>query len=96
MLKPETVKIAEELREILSKITGVKSLKEELSLHYIVAVEKEEDKENVEKVASALEAQAQKYGFFIEITPATEEEIQKAREDVLKLMKQNATFEDSN
>lgn len=67
-----------ELRGTISKILGVKSIEESLSLEYIVAVDKEEDRETVEKVAAVLSSQAQAFGFTLDLVAVTSEEIKEA------------------
>lgn len=69
-----------ELRQVLGSIKGAKNLDEALTLSYVIEVEAEKDKENVEKVSGLLSAQASKYGFVLEVTPATSEEIKESKE----------------
>lgn len=71
--------ILKELRTVLSSIKGVKSISETVDLSYVVEVSTLEEKENVEKVSGLLSSQAEKYGFYLSVTPATSEEIEKSK-----------------
>lgn len=70
-----------ELRSLLGQIKVTKGISETFSLSYVVVVEKEEDKEVVEKIANVLTQQAaQNHSIDLEIVPATQDEITKATE----------------
>jgi lipoate-protein ligase A len=71
----------EEMRNLLGNIKGAKGLNETFSLSYIVVVEDQESKENVEKIGSLLTEQAAKsYGIDLEVGAATAEELKEAAE----------------
>ena len=72
--------ILKELRQLLSGVDGVRSIKEDLTISYVAEVADESKVENVEKVAAVLAGQSEKYGFIIEVTPATTAEIEKAKQ----------------
>ena len=72
-------KILGELREAVSSIKGVQGLDEELNITYILKVEKEEDKANVEAVGQVLSSQAGRFGFELELLPFTDGEIELAK-----------------
>lgn len=93
MLKKEDFAVVEELRGVLSKIVGVTSFTEVVSLSYVLQVKTEEDKAGVEKVANVLTEQASKYGLDLEITAATEAEVEEAKRAYQDLMdkKNNVT-----
>jgi peptide subunit release factor 1 (eRF1) len=71
----DTPAMAEELRQLLSQIDGVKKISETLSLHYVTVVDSEDKKENVAKVADALSEQAKQFGFTLEVIPVTQKEL---------------------
>jgi uncharacterized protein YigA (DUF484 family) len=71
----------QEMRNLLGNIKGAKGLNETFSLSYIVMVEDQESKENVEKIANLLTEQAAKeYAIDLEIAAATAEEMKEAAE----------------
>ena len=71
--------IIKELRLQISSIKGVKSLNETFSIEYVAEVVTDEEAESVLKVGAVLSAQAERYGFHIEVVPATTEELLKAK-----------------
>ena len=77
----ELPEFMQEMRTLLGSINGAKGVSETFSLSYVVMVEKEEDKQTVEKIANMLTEQAaQKYAIDLEIVPATEAEMKEAAE----------------
>lgn len=70
--------MAEELRKILSATNGAKAINETLSLQYVVEVEDDAGKESIQKVGMVLSAQAEKFGFTLDVIPATTEELKEA------------------
>jgi len=87
-----THEIVKELTSIFSQIGGVKKVSENLTLTYVVVVADEDSKQNVEKVGSLLSQQAKKYGFELEVVPATEEEIQQAKDKASEYVRNSITF----
>ena len=82
--------LASELRTILSSVTGVKGLSENVSLQYVVVVENEDSKINVAKIGDVLVQKAENYGIDLLITPATQEEIDEARQKLADHMSNKA------
>lgn len=81
-----------ELRQVLSNVDGSKSVDEALHISYVVEVDSEDKKENVEKVAELLATQAEKFGFFIEVTPVTTEELEESKAKFAEYLAKNTKF----
>lgn len=81
-----------ELRNVFSQIKGVKSLDEMFSLSYIVEVSSDQEKENVEKVAGTLSIQAKKYGFDLEVTPVTSQELEGVKKQYAEHISKQIKF----
>lgn len=92
MLKPEVIKMAEELRKILGSVKGAKRVEEQFSLAYVVVVENEEQKANAEAVGNELTKQASANGLELEIATATEAEIEEIHKKLLEHTTKTATF----
>lgn len=71
--------MADELRDLISQVKGVKGISESFTVHYVTLVDSQESKENVRKVAQALSSQAKKFGFDLDIVAATQEEIDESK-----------------
>lgn len=80
-----------ELRLALSQVKGVKSINENMSLVYVVAVADESQTESVEAVGSLLATQARRFGFEIEVLAFTEEEIKEASTKVEESIKDSVS-----
>ena len=91
-MQSEVPEVAKELFNIISQIKGVKNVSESLNLSYVVVVEDEESKKGVEEVSNVLAEQAKKFGFELDVTTATEEEVQLARDKMAEFVSQNTTF----
>lgn len=75
----DTPAMADELKNLLSQIDGVKKISETLSLHYVLVVDSEDKKENVLKVGETLSQQASNYGFTLEVLPVTQKELDEVK-----------------
>lgn len=90
----EFTAFVQELRNLLGGIKGVKNISETFSLSYVCVVGSEEEKEPVEKVGNFLTEQATRYGIDLEVCAATEEEVKKAREELVQMqLKEKGSFE---
>jgi predicted amino acid-binding ACT domain protein len=89
MLNANIVEVIEELRGIVGQINGVTEIQERFCVEYIVLVKSDDDKANVEKVGQKLSEQANKFGFDVVITPATQKDLDEAND---LLMKSQVTF----
>lgn len=81
-----------ELRLALSQIKGVKALNEDLTIEYLAVVETEDEKDNVEKVGAVLSAQAETFGFSLEITAATQAEVDEAEKKYGEFLVEQTQF----
>lgn len=93
MLKSEILEMIDELRQIIGGIKGVKSVQERFGVSFLVVVSNEEERENVNKVAEKLGQQADNYGFDLDITAATESEVDQAKKLAANHVAKQLTFQ---
>lgn len=79
MLTDTTLQMTKELREILGKIRGVKSVQESFAIEYLVLVDSEEDKQNATQVTNKLLEQASSHGLDLSFIVVTSDELDNAR-----------------
>lgn len=79
------VGMASELEKILKQIDGVTGVDESVCLAYVVVTKDETSKNNVNKVVTALTEQAQKFKLDLDITVATQSEVEKAKNKLEQL-----------
>ena len=92
MIKKDLLDMAEELRQILGSIDGATRIEENFALSYIVVVDDDTKKEKANAVSNAMISQAESHGLDLDITVATEKEVQETRDKLVSYMKQNSTF----
>ena len=91
-MEKKVPEIAAELTSLLSQVKGVKKVSEELTLSYLVQIDKEENREGIEKVGMVLAKQAKAYGFALEVIPVTEEEVRMAQDKMAEHLAEDTTF----
>lgn len=88
----ESFDAVEEIRKILGSIDGAKQVDESIIMEYVVVVGDEQAAERVEKVGAELSKQAEKHGFALDITAATEQQMQEAKLKLEEYLRENSKF----
>ncbi len=88
----QLAEMLEQLRQILGNIKGTKGISETFSLCYIVLVEDEAARANVDQVAGALLPQAAGHGVELEIIATTQAELEEVQNRLAAHASQVTTF----
>ena len=88
----ESFDAVEEIRKILGSVDGAKRVDENIVMEYVVVVPDEEAASRVEKVGAELSKQAEKHGFVLDITAATEQQMKEAELKLAEFLRENSKF----
>lgn len=92
MITPQLMEMVKELRSILGQVNGVSKVEEDFNLSYLVVIDDEKQIENASRVAETLQEQAQQHGVSLEITVATQKQLDEAKDKYVKYLSEKSTF----
>lgn len=74
--------MAKELRQILSSISGLSRVEENVYLQYLLVAQDEETKEKASSIAQLLAKQAEEHNVELEIVVLTEDQLKEVKANV--------------